>query len=248
LEYLAETLAHDLKGPGARMGELAKLVAQRLAGQVDERIARWLALMIENGDDIVQRVEGILAIARVGAGQGAVTAVDPRMVIDEVLKARAGEIERQRAVIHVEPGLPLVACHGSYLRQIFDNLVSNAMKYARPGEPPSISISATAGKPMACFVVRDKGIGISPEQRTRVFQPFVRLNESNRPGSGIGLAIVQRIVELYGGRVWIEGAEDEGCTVKFTVPSLTGEATAGYRDEQGLGSHEAVDWSATGLI
>jgi signal transduction histidine kinase/CHASE3 domain sensor protein len=240
LEHLAETLAHDLKGPGSRMEELAKLVRQKLAGQADERTVRWLQLIEENGADIVQRVEGILSVARVGAGQGSVTAVDPRLVIDDVLKAWAGEIERLRATIQVEPGFPLVACHGAYLRQIFDNLLSNALKYARPGEPPALTISAQTGKHMVCFSVCDRGIGIPADHRSRVFQPFVRLGQAEAPGSGIGLAIVQRIVTLYGGQVWIEGAEGEGCTVKFTVPWLMEEGHAGCPGGRGPGVPEEI--------
>lgn len=223
LESLAETLAHDLKGPGERMGELARLLSQNFSGQIDERTARWLTLIQENGSDIVQRVEGILSVARVGAGHGAVTAVDPRLVLDEVLKAQAGEIERLRATIQVERGFPLVACHNAYLRQVFDNLISNALKYSRPGEPPVIAISSHTGKHMARFTVRDQGIGVPAEQRARVFQPFVRLGQAEAQGSGIGLAIVQRIVELYGGRVWIEGIESGGCAVHFTIPCLDQE-------------------------
>lgn len=225
LEHLAETLAHDLKGPGARMEELAKLLVRKFPGQIDDRTARWLKLIQENGSDIVRRVEGILSVARVGAGQGSVTAVDPRLIIDDVLKAQAGEIEQRQAMIQIDPGFPLVACHGAYLRQVFDNLISNALKYARPGEPPSLAISAKTGKHMVCFSVRDQGIGIPVDQWTRVFQPFVRLEQVDTSGSGIGLAIVQRIVELYGGRVWIEASDGEGCTVKFTIPWLDQESS-----------------------
>lgn len=220
LEHLAETLAHDLKGPGARMEELAKLLAQRFSGQLDERTAKWFRLLQENGKDIVERVEGILEVARVGIGQGSVTAVDPRLVLDGVLKSYAGEIERLGAMVRVEAGFPLVACHGAYLRQVFDNLVSNALKYLRPGESPTLRITSTTGKHMVCIAVQDYGIGIPMEQRLRVFQPFVRLRSTETPGSGIGLAIVERIVTLYGGQVWIEGEEGEGCTVKFTLPWL----------------------------
>jgi signal transduction histidine kinase len=223
LEHLAETLAHDLKGPGARMEELAKLLWQKFAGQVDERTARWLTLLQENGKDMVERVEGILEVARVGTGQGNVTAVDPRLIIEGVLKSYAGEIERLGFTVHVEPGFPLVACHGAYLRQVLDNLISNALKYPQPGRPPFLSITSTTGKHMVCIAVHDRGIGIPPEQRLRVFQPFVRLRPADTPGSGIGLAIVQRIVTLYGGQVWIEGQEGEGCTVKFTLPWLQGD-------------------------
>ena len=220
LEHLAETLAHDLKGPGARMEELAKLLAQKFSGQLDERAAKWLKLLQENGKDIVERVEGILEVARVGTGQGSVSAVDPRLVLDSVLKSYAAEIEHLGAVVHVEAGFPLVACHVAYLRQIFDNLVSNALKYYRPGEAPVLKITSTTGRHMVCIAVQDLGIGIPMEHRQRVFQPFVRLHPVDTRGSGIGLAIVQRIVALYGGQVWIEGEEGEGCTVKFTLPWL----------------------------
>ena len=220
LEHLAETLAHDLKGPGARMEELARLLVQQCGWQFDDRTNRWLSLIEENSRDLVQRVEGILTVARVGTDQGAITAVDPTVIINEVLKARAGEIERFRAVVHVEPGLPLVACHGAYLRQIFDNLVSNAFKFTRAGESPQVRISGHVEGPMVAFSVEDQGIGIPSTQRIRVFQPFVRLSMSDAPGNGIGLTIIRRIVDLYGGKVWIDGAEWPGCTVQFTVPSF----------------------------
>ena len=205
LEHLAETLAHDLKGPGARMEELARLLVQEYGKQFDDRTKRWLALIEENGKDLVQRVEGILTVARVGTDLSAISAVDPNAIIGEVLKARAGEIERLRAVVHVEPRLPLVAYHGAYLRQIFDNLVSNALKFTRAGESPLVKISGSVQGPMVVFSVEDHGIGIPSTQRARVFEPFVRLAMSEAAGSGIGLTIVQRIVELYGGKVGIDG-------------------------------------------
>ena len=151
-------------------------------------------------------------------------AVDPRIVLDEVLKARAGEIEQREAIIRVALGLPLVACHPAYLRQIFDNVLANALKYARPGAPPVVEVAASTTRQTVCFSVRDQGIGIPGEQRERVFQPFVRLRRVDVPGSGIGLAIVQRIVELYGGHVWIETPEGGGCEVKFTLPWINLES------------------------
>ena len=245
LEHLAETLAHDLKGPGARMEELAKLLAHKFSGQVDERTAKWLRLLQENGKDIVERVEGILEVARLGTGQGSVTAVDPRLVLEGILKSYAGEIERLRATVHLEPGFPIVACHGAYLRQILDNLVSNALKYPRPGEPPTLRITSTTGQHMVCIAVQDHGIGIPIEQRLRVFQPFVRLRPSDTPGSGIGLAIVQRIVALYGGQVWVEGEEGEGCTVKFTLPWLRSDLAG---DPAQSSQIEVLDLSRKGWL
>ncbi|WP_455378154.1 ATP-binding protein [Petrachloros mirabilis] len=248
LEYLAETLAHDLKGPGSRMEELAELLSDKFKGQVDDRTDRWLMLMKENGRDIVRRVEGILEVARVGVGQGAVGAVDPTLMIDQVLKAHAGELERLRAEVRVDSALPLVACHGAYLRQVFDNLISNALKYSHPDRPPTIHVSVSIEDHMACFSVQDNGIGIPPAQHERIFQPFVRLTPSEAKGSGIGLAIVQRIVELYGGRVWIDDCKVEGCTVKFTIPCLGQESAGGPQANEAVGSSEVVKISTPGLL
>jgi signal transduction histidine kinase/CHASE3 domain sensor protein len=248
LEHLAETLAHDLKGPGARMEELARLLVQQYGGQLDDRTKRWLALIEENGRDLVQRVEGILTVARVGTDQGAITAVDPTAIIGEVLKARAGEIERLHAVVHVDPVLPLVACHDAYLRQIFDNLVSNALKFTRPGEPPLVRISGRVQGPMVSFSVKDHGIGIPSTQRTRVFQPFVRLLASEAAGSGIGLTIIQRIVDLYGGRVWVDETEGPGCTVQFTVPSFEEQEGASNARMQTSRVPDVVDVVLRGVL
>ncbi len=248
LEHLAETLAHDLKGPGARMEELARLLVQQDSGQFDDRTKRWLSLIEENSRDLVQRVEGILTVAHVGADQGTVTAVDPNAIVDEVLKSRAGEIGRLRAVVHVEPGLPLVTCHGAYLRQIFDNLVSNALKFTRKGEAPVVMISGRIQDPMVVFSVEDRGIGIPSAQRTRVFQPFVRLLTSDEAGNGIGLTIIQRIVEVYGGKVWIEGPEGSGCTVRFTVPSFKEQERSPTVGAQTSRVSEAVDIARRGVL
>jgi signal transduction histidine kinase len=220
LEHLTETLAHDLKGPGARMEELARLLGQQDTGQFDARTKRWLSLIEENGKDLVQRVEGILTVARVGMEPAAGAAVDPTVIIGEVLKFRADEIQRVRAVVNVESALPLVAYHGAHLRQVFDNLISNSLKFTRERESPVVKITAQVSGSLVTFVVKDNGMGIPAPQRTRVFQPFVRLLMSDAPGSGIGLTITQRIVELYGGRVWIGGVEGSGCTVQFTAPSF----------------------------
>jgi signal transduction histidine kinase len=205
------------------MEELARLLVEQDSGQFDDRTKRWLSLIEENGRDLVQRVEGILTVAHVGADQEAITAVDPTAIIGEVLKARADEIGRLRAVVHVEPGLPLVACHGPNLRQIFDNLVANALKFTREGEPPVLRISGRVQGPMVAFSVEDHGIGIPPTQRTRVFQPFVRLLMSEAAGNGIGLTIIQR----SGTGAAICGSTERGARLQSTICSS-------FQGERGL--------------
>ncbi len=220
LEHLAETLAHDLKAPGERMEGLASLLRQEYGDKLDERATRWLRLIEENGKDLIKRVHDILEVTRVGVPREAVEAVDPALVLHDVLKARAGELERRRVKVSVETSFPMVACHRAYLRQVFDNLISNAIKFSGDRPDPVIRIATWQTGSHVRFLVRDNGIGIPPKQRERVFEPFVRLNEGSARGSGIGLAIVKRIIELYGGRVWIESPEGPGCAVFFTLPVL----------------------------
>jgi signal transduction histidine kinase len=177
-----------------------------------------------------------------------ITAVDPSLVIAQVLKERAEEMSERRASVRVMPGLPLVACHRAYLRQVFDNLISNALKFSRPGEPPSIQISAEAREHMVCISVADGGIGIPLAQRRRVFSPFVRLLMSPAPGNGIGLTIVQRIVELYGGHVWIDGEDGEGCTVRFTLPCFGSAADVSSTVARASDHPEVIDGSERGFL
>lgn len=220
LEYLAETLAHDLKAPGERVEGLAALVRADSATQMSEQAQQWMSLIEANGKELRRRVEHILQVARIGARATAVEAVDPAVVLQDVLKLRAGELERGRVRIEVQPDLPLVACHGAYLRQVIDNIISNAIKFAGECADPLIKISWERRGEQVVFTVSDNGRGIDPSDHDRVFEPFVRLHSDAIPGSGIGLTIVKRIVELYGGRVWIESNPSGGCSVCFTMPAL----------------------------
>ena len=222
LEHLAEALAHDLKGPGQRMAELATLLQNEYTNQLDERAKRWLTLVQQNGKELTDRAEGILAVARVGARRAAVTFVDPNAVIGDVVKSRAVELERARAHVNVTGSLPLVACHSAYLRQVIDNLISNSVKFAKPEGGLTIAITGQRQGKMLHLSVADNGIGIPAAFHHRVFDAFVRLDPSRTSGSGIGLSIVQRIVELSGGKVWVEACSgpETGTTITFSLPLL----------------------------
>ncbi len=220
LEHLAETLAHDLKAPGERVEGFAAILLKEYDGKLDERAVKWLRLIEQNGKDLTARVHDILQVARVGVQREAVEAVDPALVLHDVLKARAGELERRRVQVRLETGFPMVACHRAYLRQVFDNLLSNAIKFSGERPDPLVRIAAERKGDRVHFSVIDNGVGIPPRQRDRVFDPFVRLNPGTVEGSGIGLTIVRRIIELYGGQVGIVSEDRVGCTVWFTLPVL----------------------------
>lgn len=226
LEHLAETMAHDLRAPGERMGEFAALLMGEYGNRLDEQATRWLRFIEENGKLLRERVEDMLAVSRIGGRTVSLEAVDPALVIQDVLKSRAGELERQRAHVRVGGSSPMVACHRAYFHQAVDNLVSNAIKFSADRPDPSIEITWKQAGDRVKFSVSDNGAGIPESERRRVFEPFVRLQPATTKGSGIGLAIVRRIVELYGGEAWVEPGLREGCTVSFTLPVL-GEFSPG---------------------
>ncbi|MDE3018133.1 MAG: CHASE3 domain-containing protein [Nitrospirota bacterium] len=231
LEHMAETVAHDMQGPGERLGGLANSLLIKYGDQLDDRARRWLHIMDEEGKELSARIDNILHIARIGARAATLEAVDPAIVIGDVLKQRAGELERQQIKVQTASDLPKVGCHRDYLRQVFDNLIANAIKYANGTPHPEIRVTAQRRQAMASFSVSDNGPGIAPALRDRVFEPFVRLRPDSTKGSGIGLTIVKRIVEMYGGQVWVEPQERPGCTVTFTLP-LIGELDEGRPDGQ----------------
>ncbi|HSE60628.1 MAG TPA: ATP-binding protein [Nitrospiraceae bacterium] len=220
LEHMAEMLAHDLKGPGERMGELAAVLRRTRRGQLDAQTEKWLRLIEDNSQELSARIESLLALAHVGGRAEAVEAVDPNLVLDHIVKARAGDLEAHRIHLERRNHFPLVAVHRAYLHQVLDNVLSNAIKFVQGVPEPRIVVSSREQGNLVCFTVADNGPGIPDNMREKVFEPFVRLQPASVKGSGIGLTIVRRIVDLYGGSVWIEEASGGGCQVKLTLPLL----------------------------
>jgi signal transduction histidine kinase len=220
LEHLAEMLAHDLKGPGERMEGFATMLRDAYGDKLDGRALRWLALIEENGKELAERVQNIFELARVGASLSSVQAVDPAVAIQEVIKQLTGSLESQKIQIHVQRDLPMVACHFAYLRQVFENLLSNAVKFLDRQDNAEIRVTAEREGDRVWFLVSDNGPGIPKGQHERVFQAFVRLDPERTKGSGIGLTIVRRIIDLYGGQTCIDSEPGSGCTVKFSLPVL----------------------------
>jgi signal transduction histidine kinase len=119
----------------------------------------------------------------------------------------------------------LVACNRIHLFQILDNLISNALKFAAPDRPPHLEVGVTGEPGYPSFFVKDNGIGIARTDHERIFAPFERLGTHDAPGTGIGLAIVKKIIELYQGKVWVDSDTVQGSIFYFTLP-LYGQLAA----------------------
>jgi signal transduction histidine kinase len=224
LERYAANMAHDLKGPARRMAELSSLLQMDYKGRFDERADCYLGWIRETGQQLMNRIEEVLKLARIGAVPEVVEAVDPADVVRDVVKGCEGLIERQGARVHVTDWFPKLACNRVHLFQVLDNLVRNALQFSVDGRPLDVEIGAVKRANEIVLFVRDNGIGIPSSDWERIFEPFERLGHKDVQGTGIGLAIVKKIIELYQGRVWVESKPGEGATFFFTIP-LYGELT-----------------------
>ena len=182
--------------------------------------AGFLANILAAGNRMSTLIQDLLEYMNAAkSAEGAPPSVDSAGPLAIALNSLRGQIEQVACTVTVDP-LPVVPVHESRLAQVFQNLMSNAIKYRRE-EPPRVHISAAKQDGWWVFSVTDNGIGIELRYADQIFGLFKRLHGRDRfPGSGIGLAICQRIVEHYGGRIWLEKSVlGEGSTFCFSVPS-----------------------------
>ncbi len=227
-------VSHELKVPMTSIKGFARLLVTGQAGDINERQREFLTLIEDNVDRMRTLVNDLLDHSQLEAGRmrfepGAVALAD---VVNDVVQVVQGEVEArsQQLMVDVPADLPLVWADRARLTQVFINLLSNAYKYTPAGG--TIRISAQhwqeEGRPMVLCAVSDTGIGIAPEDRARLFTAFFRSRHrlsQEREGTGLGLSIARRIVELQGGRIWVESAVGEGSTFYFTMPLAPTQGT-----------------------
>jgi signal transduction histidine kinase len=229
LEVFAYSVSHDLKEPLRTITIFAELMQRDAAPHFEIKDeATRLASILTAARRMDTLIDDLLLYTRATKfEEGAAPSVDAGRVLAEVLEGLSGQIRDAGATVTVA-ALPAVAIHRSRLAQLFQNLISNGIKY-RGNEAPRIHVSARTGNEWCVFSVADNGLGIDAGYREQIFGLFKRLHGQDYPGNGIGLAICQRLVEQYGGRIWLEKSEPaKGSTFCFSVPP-GGEETAGNK-------------------
>jgi signal transduction histidine kinase len=217
LEQYAQMASHDLQAPLATIDLYLKLIQRRLPDASQEEIEGLLAGVGGSTERMRSLVRDLLQLARVGRGEPSREPLDAHSVLDQALEDLAGPITDKGADVVSGP-LPAVRGDRGQLCQLFQNLVGNAIKFSDSGAP-RVVVTAAVEDGQARFAVRDNGIGIDPKHAERIFQPFQRLHGEERyEGTGIGLAICQRIVAHHGGRIWAESRVGHGATFHFTLP------------------------------
>jgi PAS domain S-box-containing protein len=221
LQQFAYSASHDLQEPIRNVAVFSELVAMRYRDVLDADGQQYLGFLIEGGRRLARLISELLEYTRAGVIETEVTAVDSKAVLQQSLASLAEALRESGAAVTYD-ALPEVFIGEAHLHQVFQNLIANALKY-RAEEPPRIHVSAAsvfaARGVLCCFSVQDNGIGIDPRYKEKIFGVFKRLHHDQRyGGTGIGLAICQRVVERYGGRIWVESEPGKGATFYFTVP------------------------------
>jgi PAS domain S-box-containing protein len=217
LEGFSYSVSHDLRAPLRAIDGFSRIVLEEYGGVLDAEGLRLLGIVRQATTDMSQLIDDLLAFSRVGRHQVQLSPVDMRelmtAVVTELLSADgAHEVE---AVVHE---LPPARGDRALVRQVLVNLLSNAVKFSASADKPHIEVSGSVDGDHCTYWVTDNGVGFDKQYEDKLFQVFQRLHPNQFEGTGVGLAIVHRIVRRHGGRVWADGAVGEGATFFFTLP------------------------------
>ncbi|MFY1704511.1 sensor histidine kinase [Micromonospora sp. WMMA1923] len=226
LEQFAYVASHDLQEPLRKVASFCQLLQRRYAGQLDERADQYIAFAVDGAQRMQRLINDLLAFSRIGRLTTGFTEVDLNKVMGDV----AGQTEAARQYADAEltwDELPVIRGEEPLLTNLLANLVSNSIKFRRPDVPPKVHVSAKLVDGEWEISCQDNGIGIEPEFADKIFVIFQRLHSKDAyPGTGIGLAIVKKIVEYHGGRVWVDTDSPQGTAIRFTVPATAEDVEA----------------------
>ncbi|RQG98082.1 PAS domain S-box protein [Natrarchaeobius chitinivorans] len=218
LEQFAYAISHDLQEPLRMVSSYLQLVDDRYADELDEDAEEFIEFAVDGADRMREMIEALLEYSRVETEGDPLEPTDLDGVLEDAIENLHLQIEDADAEITAED-LPRVRGDAGQLRQVFQNILSNAIEYSGD-EPPRITVSAEREDGQCVVSIRDRGIGIDPEDQERVFDVFERLhNREDHPGTGVGLALCQRIVERHGGDIWVDSEPGAGATFSFTLPT-----------------------------
>jgi signal transduction histidine kinase len=218
LEQYAYVTSHDLKAPLRTIASFAQLLVQRHGGKLEGEGREFLDFITGGVDRMQELIDDLLQLSRVDARKLEVSPLSMRVAVDRACGALAADLEASHARVTIGE-LPFVHGDLHMLSQLWQNLIANAVKFQRAGRAPEIRIQAVEGPDDWHFTIRDNGIGIAPAHREQIFGVFRRLHTAEEfAGTGMGLAICKKVVQLHGGEIWVEPAPGEGSTLVFTLP------------------------------
>ena len=217
LEAFSYSVSHDLRAPLRAINAFSAILRDRHAAQLPDEAQRYLRIVSDNARQMGQLIDDLLAMSRLGRQAIHPRTVAPADLVREVLAELRTLDEDRRVDIHIQ-ALPPCQADPGLLKQVFVNLLDNALKFTRRREDARIEIGCTEVDGIRTYFVRDNGAGFDMLYTHKLFSVFQRLHSTAEyEGTGVGLAIVQRVIQRHGGRVWAEAAVDQGATFFFTL-------------------------------
>ena len=218
LEQFAYVASHDLQEPLRMVASYIQLLQRRYKGNLTAEADEFINYAVDGVVRMKTLINDLLAYSRVNTKEAPYEEVDINKVIELNLNNLTAAVKETGAEINYEH-MPVVRANKSQINQLFQNLISNAIKFRKPDTKPVVNITARHEGDEWLFTVSDNGIGIDKEFSDKIFIIFQRLhNSSEYPGTGIGLAICKKIVEKHGGHLWVESEQGKGSTFNFTIP------------------------------
>lgn len=221
LQWFAYIASHDLQEPIRTIRSMNQLMARDFKGKIDSKADQYIDFVVEASDRMQSLLVDLMSYAVVldQTAPRHLKQIDTPALVQSTLSDLRTAIDESGAVISCGD-LPPIFADESQVKQIFLNLLTNAIKYVPKGTIPRISVSGSRSDGICTFAVKDNGIGIDGQYAEQVFVAFRRLHGRAYPGSGIGLTICKDIVEEYKGRIWIQSESGAGSTFYFTLPAL----------------------------
>jgi signal transduction histidine kinase len=217
LEQFASTASHDLQEPLRMITGFLTLLSKKYESLFDEKGKKYIYYAVDGAQRMRKIILDLLAYSKAGQSEDQMEVIDLNEIVDEAHFLYSRRIAEKQAVITSDK-LPSIRMYSSAARQIFQNLISNALKYSKKDMPPRIHISVKESHGYWEFSVADNGIGIDREFFNTIFVVLKRLHSNDEySGTGIGLAIVKKIIEQCGGTIWLTSEEGEGSVFYFTI-------------------------------
>lgn len=218
LAEFAHTASHDLKAPLRHIVSYCGILEEDFADKMDDEAEQYIRRLSVNAKRMQKLVDDLLAYSESRAITPDKELLDTNAAMCEALEFMEEAVEECGGTVSMGK-LPKVVGYPARIKRLLTNLASNAIKYRRESEPPAIHVDCKEREKDFLFSVADNGCGIAPEHRDQIFEPFKRLHSRDKiEGSGLGLSICREIVEMHGGRIWVESEQDKGSTFYFTIP------------------------------
>lgn len=251
LEQFAYVASHDLQEPLRKVASFCQLLQRRYSGRLDERADQYIEFAVDGANRMQALINDLLTFSRVGRTDGDHETVDLERTFARVADTLSFAVEESAATITHDP-LPTLTANPTQMTTLFQNLLTNAVKFRDPEQAPRVHVSVTQDADMWAFAVTDNGIGIAPEYADRVFVIFQRLHAKDTyPGTGIGLAMCKKIVEFHGGEIEVDPGHSPGTRITFTLPVADGPddgtAADGDTDEDTEADTDGDTGTGTGV-